>query len=102
MDEEEKEEPTVSTKTTPSSSAPSHPHGHAEVLWYYQDPQGNVQGNLVSKFGQDNTTLFLYSSTVRGICQVLQENWFPTTELWLTKYLIGLGTEIILGFNLYL
>lgn len=48
MDEEEKEEPTVSTKTTPSSSAPSHPHGHAEVLWYYQDPQGNVQGNLVS------------------------------------------------------
>lgn len=58
MDEEEKEEPTVSTKTTPSSSAPSHPHGHAEVLWYYQDPQGNVQGNFVSKFGPDNTTLF--------------------------------------------
>lgn len=50
MDEEEKEEPTVTTKTAPSSSAPSNPHGHAEVLWYYQDPQGNVQGNLVLKF----------------------------------------------------
>lgn len=69
MDEEEKEEPTVSTKTTPPSSAPSHPHGHAEVLWYYQDPQGNVQGNLVSNFGQDNTTLFLYSSTVRAFAK---------------------------------
>lgn len=48
MDEEEKEEPPVTTKAAPlSSGQPTHPHAHADTLWYYQDPQGNVQGKLV-------------------------------------------------------
>lgn len=51
MDEEEKDPPNApSSSATPPTTvaAPAHTQSHSHTLndslWYYQDPQGNVQG----------------------------------------------------------